>query len=82
MNMGTVSSRYSSFHEMVEYMEMKRQLENLNDRMAILERNYTNVTVRVNQIQKISDRNRDDIVAVNLMEEGRMNHDKPRSEIR
>jgi len=71
--MGSFQSKYTELHEIVEYMEMKRQLVNLNDRLAILEMNYTNVTVRVNQIQKISDRNRDDIVAVNLMEEGRIN---------
>jgi len=71
--MGSIHSAYSNLHEIAEYMEMKRQLVSLNDRMAILEMNYTNVTVRVKQIQKISDRNRDDIVSINLMEEGRMN---------
>jgi len=72
--MGSIHSRYSDLRGFVEYMEVKRQLVNLNDRMAILERNYTNVTVSVKQIQKVSDRNRDDIVAVNLMEEGRMDN--------
>jgi len=70
--MGSFQSKYTQLHEIAEYMEMKRQLTNLNDRLAVLEMNYTNVTVRVNRIQKISDRNRDDIVAVNLMEEGRL----------
>jgi len=70
--MGVNASNFFNPSEVQEYIELKRQVVSLNDRMAELERNYTNVTVRVIQNQEISDKNRDDIFAINLMEEGRL----------
>ena len=70
--MGTHTSKFFNLDDINEYIELKRQVINADNRLAELERNYTNVTVRVIQNQKVSDQNKEDILAINLMEEGRL----------
>jgi hypothetical protein len=70
--MGTHTSKFFNLDDINEYIELKRQVINADNRLAELERNYTNVTVRVIQNQEVSDQNKEDILAINLMEEGRL----------
>ncbi len=60
-----------------EFNEMKRQIRVLNDRLAIVEKNYPNVLVKVNQTAKVADKNRSEILNVQLLEEGRSSY-RPR----
>lgn len=60
-----------------EFHEMKRQIRVLNDRLAVVEKNYPNVLVRVNETARIADRNRDEILNIRLLEEGRSTY-RPR----
>jgi len=70
--MGIHTSKFFNLDDINEYIELKRQVINADNRLAELERNYTNVTVRVIQNQEVSDQNKEDILAINLMEEGRL----------
>jgi len=70
--MGANASNFFNLDAIEEYVEIKRQVVSLNDRLAELERNYTNVTVRIIQNQEITDKLQEDLMAIALMEEGRL----------
>ena len=70
--MGANASNFFNLDTIEEYVEIKRQVVSLNDRLAELERNYTNVTVRVIQNQEITAKLQEDLMAITLMEEGRL----------
>ena len=70
--MGANASNFFNLDAIEEYVEIKRQVVSLNDRLAELERNYTNVTVRIIQNQEITDKLQEDLMAIALMEQGRL----------
>lgn len=75
--MGSSWSREEEEDMSREFNEMRRQVRSLNNRLAVMEKNHTNVVVDLKRTARVSDKNRDEILNIQLLEEGRSSY-RPR----